>query len=393
MNPEGKIISGEIEAMNPADMELRLLRLELDLIKGRQVRTSKRSFGKQAIKRVDMITFCFHLEQVIRDGIPLLEGLGDIRDSVEQKRFKEIISDLIVNIEGGMILSAALEGHPSVFDKVFVSLVKVGEHSNQLPEIFRHLTETLKWQDELNSHTQKLVMYPAFVGVVIVSVIFFLMIYLVPQLVRFMKNMGQTLPFHTQALIAVSNFFVDYWVFLIALPVILLIAATTYAKMSPKASYKIDDYKLRLWVIGPILRKVILARFASFFALMYASGINILESIKILEEIVSNRVITGALQKIGTQISEGMGVTDSFASVKLFPPLVLRMLKVGERTGGLDRALLNVSYFYNRDVKESIERAQSLIGPAMTVVLGIVMGWIMISVLGPIYDTISKLKI
>ena len=161
-------------------------------------------------------------------------------------------------------------------------------------------------------------------------------------------------------------------------------------------------YRLRnLWqrrrlvalpVLGPILRKIILSRFASVFAMMYASGIAIIDAIRATEDVVGNTVIEGGLKHAGQLIAEGQNVTVAFQNINLFPPLVIRMLKVGENTGALDSALLNVAYFYNRDVKESIERVQAMIEPTMTMVVGIILGWIMLAVLGPIYDVITKLK-
>jgi type IV pilus assembly protein PilC len=235
-------------------------------------------------------------------------------------------------------------------------------------------------------------MYPAFVGTIVLGVTFFLMIYLVPQLTGFIKNMGQELPFHTKALIFVSDIFVNYWYVVLAIPVLAWAGLTILIRTDPRARYKADDFKLRVWMIGPILHKIILARFATFFALMYASGITILECIRLSEQIVSNKVIEGGLQRAGRLISEGQSVTTSFQNVGIFPPLIVRMLKVGEATGSLDKALRNVSYFYNREVKESIEKVQTMIEPIMTVILGAILGWIMLSVLGPIYDTISKIK-
>ena len=167
---------------------------------------------------------------------------------------------------------------------------------------------------------------------------------------------------------------------------------TLLIRTDPRVRYRVDDVKLRAWLIGPILHKIILARFATFFALMYSSGITVLECIRLSEQIVANTVVEGGLQRAGKLISEGQSVTASFQTVGIFPPLIVRMLKVGESTGSLDKALRNVSYFYNREVKESIEKVQTMIEPIMTVILGAILGWIMLSVLGPIYDTISKIK-
>lgn len=392
MDAEGKLLRGDMDATNLSDLELRLKRLDLDLIDCKPAAQRTFAFRKLPVKRQDLINFCFYMEQLSSAGVPLLEGLADLRDSIEHPRFREIVADLIENIEGGLQMSQAMMRHPDTFDQTFVSLIAAGEQSGKLAEIFRSLTETLKWQDELAAQTKKLLMYPAFVGTIVLGVTFFLMIYLVPQLTGFIKNMGQDLPFHTKALIFISGIFINYWYLILAFPPLAWMGLTILLKNSPDARYRADGLKLRVWMVGPILRKIILARFATFFALMYASGITILDCIKLSEKIASNRVVEDALQRAGKLISEGQSVTAGFQNTGMFPPLVLRMLKVGEATGSLDTALRNVSYFYDREIKESIERVQALIEPVMTVVLGLILGWIMLSVLGPIYDTISKLK-
>ena len=145
-------------------------------------------------------------------------------------------------------------------------------------------------------------------------------------------------------------------------------------------------------LIGPILRKIILSRFASSFAMMYASGITVLDAIRSSEQIVGNKPLENALRNAGQQIAEGKNLTAAFQDAALFPPLVIRMLRIGENTGALDTALLNVSYFYNREVREGIAKVQAMIEPALTLFLGLILGWVMLSVLGPVYDTISKMK-
>jgi len=391
IDPQGKTINGQLDAVNASDLEQRLARIGLDLISSKES-SGQHTLFKGRIKRQDLITFCFHLEQLTRAGVPLIDGLTDLRDSMEHPRFREVIADVVEKIEGGMQLSQALAAHPAVFAPVFVSLVRAGEETGQLPEVLKNLTENLKWQDELAAQAKKILMYPAFVGTIVFAVTFFLMIFLVPQLVGFIKNMGQELPLHTRALIFVSDLFVHYWYLILAAPVVLFITVRVLLHRSPAFRFRMDGWKLHIWVVGPILRKIILARFANFFAMMYAAGITILDSIKISESIVGNLVIEDGLRRVGAQIAEGQSFTASFQNVGLFPPLVIRMLKVGETTGALDTALRNVGYFYDRDVKESIGRMQAMIEPVMTVVLGLILGWVMISVLGPIYDTISKLK-
>jgi len=223
-------------------------------------------------------------------------------------------------------------------------------------------------------------------------VTFFLMVYLVPQMVGFIRNMGEEIPLQTRILIVVSNFFVDYWWGVIAAPFVIWFGLKFAARANPAVAYAIDRYKISMPLIGPILKRIVLSRFASSFAMMYSSGITVLDAIRSCEEIVGNRPIEYALRGAGQQIAEGKNLTAAFQDAGIFPPLVIRMLRIGENTGGLDTALLNVSYFYNREVREAIGRVQAMIEPALTLVLGAILGWVMLSVLGPVYDTISKMK-
>lgn len=392
MDAAGHMVPGNMDAANVPDLELRLHRMELDLVDYRIAGQGLVLLGKRVVRREDLINFCFHMEQLTGAGVPILEGLNDLRESTDHPRFREVITDLIESIEGGLQLSRALEAHPDIFDPTFTSLITAGEHSGKIADVFKNLSDSLKWQDELAAQTKKIIMYPLVVGLVVTAVTFFLMIYLVPQLTSFIRNMGGELPFHTKALIFVSNIFIVYWYLLLALPLVAFVGVRAWLRRSERARFTADGLKLRAWMVGPVLHKIILARFATFFALMYASGITILECIRLSEGIVGNRVIAAGLRRASQLISEGYGVTAAFQHTGIFPPLVIRMLKVGEATGSLDSALRNVSYFYNREVREMIEKVQAMIEPAMTVILGLLLGWIMLSVLGPIYDTISTIK-
>ncbi len=389
--PDGRMVLGRIDALNLVDLEMRLRRMELDLITG-ELLSNRTLFGSGGIPRREIIHFCFHLEMLVRSGVPILEGLSDLRDSLEHPRFREVVASLIEAIEGGQKLSQAMEGQPKVFNKVFVSLIRAGETSGRLPDVLKSLTESLKWEDELASQTKKLIMYPAFVGTVVIAATFFLMLYMVPQLKLFVKNMGQALPLQTKVLFFVSDLMVSYWYVALILPLLLVAGVGIALVTNPLARVRFDAAKLRLPLVGEILRKIILSRFANTFALLYASGIPILDSIRTTQDVVGNLVIRRGLERVEQLIVEGQNVTAAFHSIGLFPPLVIRMLRVGESTGALDDALMNVSYFYNRDVKESVEKVQQLIEPMLTVVLGCLLGWIMLSVLGPVYDIISKIQ-
>jgi type IV pilus assembly protein PilC len=285
-----------------------------------------------------------------------------------------------------------MTSHPDVFDKVFVSLVGAGEQTGRLPEVFQSLADSLKWQDELASQTRRLLIYPALVMLVVIAVVLFLLVYLVPQVTALLKTMGIALPFQTRLLIGASNLVLDWWPLLFGLPIVVGIVSTISISRNARMQYFWDRAKLRAPIVGAIMQKIILARFATFFALMYESGITVLDAMRTSEEIVGNRVIADGLMRAGQQVSAGASMTECFHNLGIFPPLVIRMLRVGESTGALDVALRNVNYFYTRDVRESVDKALKLLEPSITVMLGLVLALIMWSVLSPVYDVLGKLK-
>lgn len=393
MTRDGKILMGNLDAANEADLENRLSHMRLDLISADVTQEKRTTFGQKKVDKKDLIGFCIHMNQLTRAGIPLIAGLTDLRDSLDHPRFKEIIANVIENIEGGKNLSEALSDYPKIFDSLFVNLVRAGEVSGRMADVFESLADMLKWQDELNESTKKLFMAPMIVGGVVIGVTIFLMLYLVPQLVDFIVNMGEELPLHTRALIATSDFLTAYWFIVIPLPFVIFTVIKILAASNEKVHMKVDGLKLKLPKIGPVLQKIILSRFASFFSLMYGAGIPILQSLKVSEGVINNMVIRDALEQAREDIEQGQPISKSFEITGMFPPLVIRMLKIGETTGGLDKALLNVSYFYDREIKDSIDKLQALIQPAMTAFVGALLGWVMLSVLGPVYGALSNIQV
>jgi type IV pilus assembly protein PilC len=391
IDAEGRISSGNLDAANAIDLELRLKRLGLDLLTFDPVKRATAARTRR-ITRPELITFCFHLSQLLKAGVNIIEALTDLRDTVDNAGFRQVIASVLEDIEGGQKLSEAMSNHPYCFDTVFVALLRAGEQSGQLTEVLDELSENLKWQDEMASQARRAMTYPILVFVVIVGVIFVLMIVLVPQLASTFKTLVPVLPRETEVLIAISNVFVRWWYLLLGVPIAAGVGLWFFAKTNENMQRTIDEASLRMPLLGELRTKIILARFSTYFAMLYRAGISVLDCIGICEKIMGNRVMEEGLQKVGRSISEGQGISQAFVATKLFPPLVLRMLRVGESTGGLDTALLNVSYFYNRQVRDSIARMQQLLGPATTIVLGVLIIAILYSIFLPIYDVISRIK-
>jgi len=388
----GKFISGSLDAGNINDLELRLEKMDMDLVTFKQKEHGSDLFGRNKIGRRDLINFSFYLEQLTRAGVPLLEGLADLRDGEENPTFRDIVTGVIEAIEGGNTFSQALGLYPKIFDDVFVSLIRVGERSGRMSEVLVDITETLKWQDELLSKARKIMTYPAVIGSLVFSVIIFMMIFVVPDIMDAIVSLGGEIPLETRALMAVSSFLIDFWYLVIAAPLVIFFTLRYFYKTSSKARFRLDGLMLRLWVIGPVNEKIKISRFTRYFSLMFASGITVLDAIHMSKSVVSNVVLEDGIDRAWQQISEGSSISEAFKNIGIFPPLVVRMLRVGESSGQMDKSLNNVSYFFDRDINDSIEKMEPVLQTSLMGTIGLIVMWLALSVLGPIYDTISTIE-
>lgn len=389
----GRSVKGTLSAVNDVDLELRLKRMGLDLITLAELSRQYAPSGRERVTRRDLVTFCIHMRYITRAGIPLLEGLRDLRDSMEKPGFRDVLTALLEDLEGGKVLSQALAAHPAVFGAVFVHSVRAGEQTGLLDAVFDRLAESLKWQEEVASKAKRLMIYPAMVLTVVGAAIIFLLVYLVPQVLSLVETMGVVLPLPTLILMAISNALRSYWLVVLLLILIPAIGLPLWVRQSEAGREWWDRTQLRLPVIGPVVQKIALSRFTSTLAMMYRSGVTVLDALRAGEMVAGNRVIAGGIRRAAQQIADGRGLSESFQSVALFPPLVLRMLRVGETTGALDEALDNVTYFYNREVLDSIENGLRVLEPLLTAILGLLLGGILVSVLLPIYDLIGNLPL
>ena len=389
----GRSVKGTLSAVNDVDLELRLKRMGLDLITLAELSRQYAPRGRERVTRRDLVTFCIHMRYITRAGIPLLEGLRDLRDSMEKPGFRDVLTALLEDLEGGKVLSQALAAHPAGFGAVFVHSVRAGEQTGLLDAVFDRLAESLKLQEEVASKAKRLMIYPAMVLTVVGAAIIFLLVYLVPQVLSLVETMGVVLPLPTLILMAISNALRSYWLVFLLLILIPAIGLPLWVRQSEAGREWWDRTQLRLPIIGPVVQKIALSRFTSTLAMMYRSGVTVLDALRAGEMVAGNRVIAGGIRRAAQQIADGRGLSESFQSVALFPPLVLRMLRVGETTGALDEALDNVTYFYNREVLDSIENGLRVLEPLLTAILGLLLGGILVSVLLPIYDLIGNLPL
>jgi type IV pilus assembly protein PilC len=218
-----------------------------------------------------------------------------------------------------------------------------------------------------------------------------MMIFIVPDIMDAIVALGGEIPLETRVLMATSHFLANYWYLVIATPFAAFFVIKYMYNTSSKARFRIDGMLLKVFLIGPVSEKIKISRFTRYFSLMFASGITVLDAINLSKAVVSNAVLEDGIERAWQQISEGSSISEAFKNIGIFPPLVVRMLRVGEGSGQMDKALNNVSYFFDRDINDSIDKMEPVLQTTLMATIGVVVLWLALSVLGPIYDTISTI--
>jgi type IV pilus assembly protein PilC len=392
INRYGDRLRGLIDGKNMGDAEQKLKSSQVDILSIKEKTAGFSFLTSKKITRKEIITITFQFEQLMRAGVPMMEILVDLRDSFDSHATKEMLSSIYQSMEGGESLGTALEPYKDVFGEVYISLVKVGEQTGQLESILNDLADMLKWEDEMIAKAKKIMIYPAIVGTVVIGVVILMMLFVVPQLLSFINEMGGEIGWATKALIATSNFVQQYIIHLIITPFILVAVLKAWLKRSAAFRMAFDRFIFKIKIIGPVLYQLKIARLASALAVMYKSGVSFTDAMKMAGSVVGNAHIEAAINTAVGLIQEGEPIHKAFEQADVFPTLGVRMLKVGERSGKMDEALRNVSYFYDREAKESIDKIEPAIEPLLTIVMAVIVGWVMIAVLGPVYDTMTQVE-
>lgn len=394
INERGRPIRGVVTAANEGDLFNRLQDSHLALVDCQEIneKSSKvATIFQGKVKVRDMIQLFIHMEQLQRAGVPLLDTLSDVRDTSESLRLRDIMGDIYGEVSAGATLSHAMSQHPNIFPAISVSLVAAGEETGNLTNSFVQVVKNLKWQDAMNTKVKKATRYPKILLTVVIGVISLMMGYVVPEVVGFLKNIGQELPPITQALISTSNFFKDYTFHMVFFLVAAYIGLKIGRKVSEDFRYHTDAIMLRAPVMGNLIRKIALSRFCQTFAVLFISGLEILKCLEAAKQTSTNLVITEALESVKSRVQEGSTISKALEGSGEFPSLVVRMVRIGEESGNLSGVLEQVSEFYDKDVNEAVDGMIQMIEPTLTGVLGGMLMWIAAAVFGPVYDSFSKM--
>lgn len=318
-------------------------------------------------------------------GLPLVDALGVLVDQADKKSVKGLFADIREQIRGGKSLSAALEMHGKEFSSIYVHMVRAGEASGALDQILFRLAEFLEKQLALKNKVTNAILYPALMLIVGVAVLFFLMTFVVPKITAVFVSMKQTLPWPTVALMTVSRFFADYWMVLIGLILGGALLAQRLVR-TETGRMAADRLILRLPLIGDVARMVSISRLSSTLATMLASGVQLLDAMEVSKRVMNNRVLEETVEGARQNIREGETIADPLKRSGEFPALVTHMIAVGERSGEMEEMLRRVSQIYDGEVERVITRLTSLLEPIMILAMGVIVFFIVVAILLPIFE-------
>ncbi len=345
-----------------------------------------KSGGK--VKLEDKVIFTRQFATMINAGVPIAQSLAILEKQSQSKKLQVAVSSIQKSVTGGATLSSSMTQHPEVFNNIYVNMVKAGEAGGILDQVLDRLATQQEKDAAIVSKIKGAMIYPGVVTTATIAAFFFLMTVIVPGLSGVFANVGAQLPWYTNALLAISSFMVHSWYFLIAGFVAIIVAFNRW-HATPKGRRVIDKILLKMPIFGPILVKVNVARFARTFGSLLSSGISVLDAINATGSALSSTVYRDELVEVAKRVKNGRPMSEQIKNSKNFPPIVGQMLSVGEETGQMDTILLKLADFYEAEVDNVVAGLTSIIEPILIIVLGGMVGFIVISVFGPLSNLSS----
>ncbi|MFW5980036.1 MAG: type II secretion system F family protein, partial [Halanaerobiales bacterium] len=341
-------------------------------------------FNKR-VKISDLAVFSQQFAVMINAGVSLVESLEIMQKQIDHPRLAEVVKSVQEDVETGSSLAEALGNYPDVFPRLYRQLIRAGETGGVLDEVLNRLAEHYERQDELINKVKSALYYPLVVLLVAMAVVIFLVVNVVPTFVSMFSGLGAQLPLPTRMLLGTSTFIQNYWWLILSFILLLAYALYRFYKTS-RGKYKLDSLLLKIPVIGNMFKKIYLARFSSTLAILLDSGVDLLSSLAIVEDVVGNSVYANNIVNSRIRVREGENLSETLEDKKTFPEMMVQMINVGEESGSLGEMLNKISEFYDREVRSAVDGTVSLIEPVLIVFLAVVIGFVAISIVTPMFD-------
>jgi len=384
-------IKADLEAKDISEAKAKLRGMDLYIIWIKPENRILEKFSLGRVKNLDLAIFSHQFSVMISSGIPLIRALNALADETTNKKFRAIINKIKSDVDGGVSLSNALLKHPKVFSNFFISLIKTGEVAGILPAVLNKLAIYLEKQEDLRRKVRSSFAYPVIVTFVAIAVVIFLLIFIVPVFRSVYKTMKITLPVPTLVLIALSDIVKKFW-WLLILSAGLLYYGLMRLGQKKTVGLKIDQFKLKLPLFGPLNQKVAVSRFVRTLSTLIASGIPLSQSLNIVREIVDNKLIANTIELVQKDINQGKALAEALKAQHIFPPLVVQMIAAGEESGKLEMLLDKCADFLDEDIDALIKSLVVKLEPTLTFFLAILVGFIALAIYLPMFDLIKQIS-
>jgi general secretion pathway protein F len=396
VDPQGKVVEGTIEAAEAPAVVARLQDRGLIPIKigesragavarpSRVVLPSLASIGRKRVKGRDLLVLTQELSVLVSSGLPLDRSLATLAELADNPELKRIVAEVLHEVQGGKSLAEALAQH-KVFPPLYVNMIRAGEIGGFLEGVLQRLSEYLESAQTLRDDVKSALTYPIVLTGAMGGSVLVLLVYVLPKFSALFSDLGHALPLQARIILGMSDLIRSYWwVFVVA--VAGAVASFRYSVRTPRGRYSWDQWKLRLPLVGPLLRKMEVASLGRTLGTLLKSGVPMLQALGIVKEIAANQVISRALGDVEVGVREGAGIADPLARTGAFPALAVQMIAVGEETGRLDELLLRVADHFDREVRVQIMQFTRLLEPVLILVMGLGVGFIVISMLSAIFS-------
>ncbi len=385
----GKAVSGVATADGPDDLEAGLKDSGLYLVSSRKVARPRRLTHRLA--RKELTAFTAQLASIAGSGVPLLEGLEDIGAETDNMLLKETVRSIIAELRRGRSLSDAMEMSPTNFGALYVNTVRAGEETGSLESVFERLVSYLEWEEEIASRIKQAAAYPVIVGIMLTVVVALLVGFILPRFAAIFAKKGFPLPLPTRMLLGAAMFLREYWPFVLAGVVALAVLVKLFGA-TDTGRHTYDRIKLATPVVGELMRKLALTRFAHTLATTVGSGVDIISALNLAGLAAGNFHYMRAGREVAESVSSGNTVASSLKKTGLFPALFVRMVAVGERTGALAALLDKASRAYDREVKPAVARIMTAFEALVTVVMGVAVAMVALSIFLPLYKMLMLVR-
>lgn len=390
----GEYHKGDVETVDAFQAATLLRRKRLIIISIKEKNKNQESLFDKYFNKIPfsaVVIMTRQLATMIQAGLVLSEAIDILQDQQENKKFKVVLLNILADIKGGLDFASALQKYPRVFPPIYSQLVSAGQASGKLDTILLQLATNLEKEREFRSKIRGAMIYPLVVVTMMIAVMLIMVFFVMPKLLGLYGESNIELPLPTKIMIGFSNFMLNYWWVLLIIIIIVVISFRRYAATAD-GRLRIDDFMLRAPVIGKISSLIILTSFTRTFGLLVSSGLSILDSIKIVAAITGNRVYQDGLEMTYQGVERGLSFSSQILRLKEFPRIIGQMIKTGEETGKLDEIMFKLADYFEAESDNSLKNVTTLIEPIVLVVLGIGVGFLVISIILPIYQLTTNIK-